>query len=102
MTDLPIACTLSSDALRARKQGLLARVAGKALVTAKIDGGYRLEFTPDSEMLPLIAEMISAERQCCRFLQFTLRVDADLGPITLEMTGPRGTQEFLEALFDNP
>jgi hypothetical protein len=100
MAELPIACTLSEEALRARKQGLLARVAGKAIAIARIHGGYRLEFSADSETLPLIAEMIAAERQCCRFLLFTLRVDADLGPIALELTGPEGTQEFLEALFD--
>jgi hypothetical protein len=37
---------------------------------------------------------------CCRFLRFTLTVEPDRGPIALELTGPRGTREFLESLLD--
>ena len=46
--------------------------------------------------------MIEAERRCCRFLQFELNVGPDLGPLTLTLTltGPEGTQQFLEALLD--
>ena len=34
-------------------------------------------------------------------LRFTLIVEPDLAPVTLELTGPDGTQEFLEALLDS-
>ena len=34
-----------------------------------------------------------------RFLQFTITVQADGGPVTLDLTGPHGTQEFLSAMF---
>ena len=44
--------------------------------------------------------MIDAERQCCRFLQFELSIAPDLGPLALTLTGPEGTQQFLEALLD--
>jgi len=52
------------------------------------------------ETLSLIAIMIEAERRCCRFLQFELNVRPDLSPLTLTLTGPEGTQQFLEALLD--
>ena len=48
----------------------------------------------------LNAAMIDAERQCCRFLRFDLRVEPDVGPIALELTGPEGTEAFLEALLE--
>ena len=99
MTDLPIVCTLSEEGRRARRQGLLARVARRATSATKTPAGYRFEFQAGSDTLSLIATMIDAERQCCRFLQFELRVDADLGPLTLTLTGPEGTQQFLEALL---
>jgi hypothetical protein len=77
----------------------LARVARLATDTARIDAGYRFEFTADGETLSLIAEMIDAERQCCRFLRFALTVEHDGGPMSLEINGPPGTQEFLDALL---
>ena len=100
MTDSPIVCTLGPDALKARKQGLLPRVASLSKHTARIGAGYRFEFTPDRETLSLIAQMIDLERQCCRFLRFDLTVGPDSGPISLEVTGPPGTQEFLDALLE--
>ena len=100
MTDLPIVCTLSEEGLRARKQGLLAQVARRATNATKTSAGYRFEFDVGLETLSLIAIMIEAERRCCRFLQFELNVGPDLGPLTLTLTGPEGTQQFLEALLD--
>ena len=101
MTEPPIVCTLGPEALKARKAGLLARVAGLSNHTVKIGGGYRFEFTPDRETLSLIAEMIDAERQCCRFLRFDLIVEPDFGPLSVEVTGPSGTQEFLDTLLES-
>jgi hypothetical protein len=95
--ELPIACTLTDEALRARREGLLARVVALATMTIPSGAGYRMEFPADA--LPHVTAMIDAERQCCRFLQFTLRVEANQGPITLEITGPEGTKAFLADLF---
>ncbi len=100
MSDLPVVCTLSEEGLRARKQGLLARVARRAISVTKISAGYQFEFDNGSDTLSLIAAMIDAERQCCRFLRFGLSVGPDLGPPTLTLTGPEGAQQFLEALLD--
>ena len=50
--------------------------------------------------LPRKINLLDAERQCCRFLRFELSVGPDLGPLTLTLTGPEGTQQFLEALLD--
>jgi hypothetical protein len=47
-----------------------------------------------------IAEFVSNERLCCPFLEFTLNVIADEEPVSLSLTGPAGTQEFLRAEFD--
>lgn len=100
MTDLPIVCTLTEDALRARREGLLREVGRQASTMTKIPAGYRLEFTPGTDTLSLLVAMIEAERQCCRFLRFDLTVEPNLGPITLELTGPEGTQAFLESLLE--
>jgi len=98
MADLPIMCTLSPSALAVRKEGLLARIAAQCQQRIQIDAGYRFEFDPSEETLLLIARMIDAERQCCRFLRFDLSVPPGGGHMSLKVTGPSGTREFLDAL----
>ena len=101
MEDLPIVCTLTDDALRARKSGLLAQIAAIATNMTKVTAGYRLEFSPTSDALTRIAKMIDAERQCCKFLRFELTVEPNLGSMVLELSGPEGTREFLQELFES-
>ena len=97
-TNLPLACTLTPDALSARKAGLLARVIQQATECIDIEDGARLTF-PSSAFAD-VAAMIDAERACCRFLRFTLVVEPDGGPLALTLTGPPGTREFLDAVFE--
>ncbi|HVL69369.1 MAG TPA: hypothetical protein VM364_19080 [Vicinamibacterales bacterium] len=99
MPDLPIACTLGPAALKARRQGLLSELVQCAQERLELPEGYRLRFVASGETLLRIAQAIDAERQCCRFLRFTLAVEPDEGPIALDLTGPPGTREFLVALL---
>lgn len=96
----PIACSLDPAALRARREGLLPGIGGQAERIEPIDGGVRLQFA-DATLLTAIASVIDAERQCCRFLAFTLTVAPAGGPMSLDITGPAGTQEFLADLLEN-
>ena len=98
--DLPIACTLTPDALSARKAGLLARVLLQATERVDIENGVCLRFPAGS--FADVAAVIDAERACCRFLQFTLVVEPDGGPLSLTLTGPPGTRDFVDALLDDP
>jgi hypothetical protein len=100
MADLPIACTLGPDALKARKDDLLGHVVRASRQTTALPTGFRFEFEPAEGTLREVAEMIDAERRCCRFLRFALSVEPDLGPIQLDVTGPSGTREFLAALLE--
>jgi hypothetical protein len=100
MTDLPIVCTLTPDALRARRAGLLSDLLQRAEGREDISEGLRLRFAPTGETLATIARAVEAERHCCRFLRFGITVEPDGGPIVLELTGPSGTREFIGALLE--
>ena len=100
MADLPIACTLSPAALKARKENLLNTVLHRANERLELVNGWRLQFAAESDMLSAISRAVNAERQCCRFLRFTITVEPDDGPISVDLTGPVGTREFLAAMFD--
>ena len=99
MPDMPIVCTLGPAALRARREGL-SELVRRAEDREEMSNGYRLRFPATEGMLPDIARTVDAERQCCRFLGFSITVEADGGPIVLELTGPPGAREFVSALFE--
>ena len=100
MADLPIACTLSPDALDARRKGLLSELLRRAQSHEFTADGLRVIFAADGETLAMIAQVVNAERLCCRFLSFVITVAPDGGPLTLELSGPAGSREFVAALLD--
>lgn len=95
----PIACSLSPEALAARREGLLADLARRAEHRETLPNGVRLTLRPEPDALTTIVRVVEAERRCCAFLRFDIAVAPDDGPITLEVSGPPGTRAFLEALF---
>jgi hypothetical protein len=100
MADLPIVCTLSPETIRTRREALLPGLLARVEASEPLENGYRLRFRPESDILGSILNTVDAERQCCRFLRFQLTVEPDGGPVSLELTGPRGTREFLDALLE--
>jgi hypothetical protein len=100
MADVPIACTLSPDALQARRQGLLSELLRSAQSHELTADGLRVVFLADGETLATITQVVNAERLCCRFLRFVITIAPDGGPITLELSGPAGSREFVAALLD--
>ena len=101
MPDLPVACTLSPAALKARRENLLHALLRRANERRELPDGFRLMFAAEENLLSEIARTVDAERQCCRFLRFTVSVEPDDGPITLDLTGPAGTRDFLAAMFES-
>ncbi|MDP1570038.1 MAG: hypothetical protein Q8L86_08540 [Vicinamibacterales bacterium] len=95
---LPIACTLTPDALSARKAALLPGLVRRATAREGEGDTVRLQF--DATAFTDLMTTIDAERQCCRFLRFDVTVAPDGGPIQLTLSGPPGTGDFLQALFD--
>ena len=100
MADIPIACTLSPDALQTRRDGLLADLLRRAEHHELMGEGLRVRFSPEDDTLGAIARVVDAERRCCRFLHFVITVEPDGGPISLELSGPAGTREFLAGLLN--
>lgn len=100
MDEMPIACTLSPDALRARRDGLLAAVLQRAEHHELTDDGLRMRFSAGTDTAATLARVVDAERLCCRFLRFVITVEPDGGPMWLELSGPAGTREFIAGLLD--
>jgi hypothetical protein len=100
MPPLPIMCTLTPDGLRARREGLLAELVRRAERCDDRPRGPRLRFAATGETLSTITSAVDAERHCCRFLRFDIAVEPDGEPITLQLSGPPTTREFVTALLE--
>jgi len=97
--DPSIACALDPSDLAARRADLLPGLFSRAESVSQIPGGYEAVFPAAPDTLRAITEVIDAERQCCRFLTFTVTVPAEGGDIVVAVTGPKGTQDFLGDLL---
>jgi hypothetical protein len=98
MHDLPIACSWAPADLENRRRGLLPGLVARADSHEDLPDGVRWRFVSEDGLLPRIASVIDAERQCCRFLRFELVIEQDGGGVYLGVTGPPGTRDFLLSL----
>lgn len=65
-----------------------------------LPNGLTFRLPPDS--LGAVATFVANERKCCPFMTFVIGVEPNDGAITLQMTGPIGTREILEAELKLP
>ena len=100
MTTLPIACTLSPAELRAQRDELLPGLVSSALQRISLPRGVRLVFGATARRLRQLHAVAELERRCCAFLEFRIDVTPDGGALTLDVTGPDGTEQFLESLLE--
>jgi len=97
--NLPIACSLSDAELRSREASLLAQFRAEATLSEELDEGYAFRLPGDKSRLELVLKLMTAERECCRFLTFDLHAAPDQGSLSLRISGPAGTKEFLKSLL---
>jgi hypothetical protein len=99
---LPIACSLTSAQLREREAALLAQFGAAIIKIEELQNGYAFHIPGDSERIRQVAELIVAERECCPFLVFEVSALPNMGPVTVRVSGPPGTKEFLSSLLGLP
>ena len=98
---IPLACNM--NVFKPAERELHIQITNKLFQSLKniheAENGYEFSFPESSEILMSMAKFISNERLCCPFLEFTLKVLPENEVISLLLTGPEGTQEFLRAEF---
>lgn len=70
-------------------------LSGRTATRESLPNGVAFRLPADS--LEAIARFITNERKCCPFLTFDIKVEPRGGAVLLNMTGPVGTREVLEA-----
>lgn len=98
--DLPIFCELTPAEFQERRRTVLDAVKQSIRGIRELDDGYSVSFPSTSESLKDLTSLVDLERQCCPFLTFRITVEANAGPVWLEITGPEGTKDFLKNAFN--
>ena len=96
---IPVLCSLTSAELRQREATLLAQFRFAVVETEELQEGYAFRLSDDGKLIGLTAELIVAERECCPFLTFEVVAQPNKGPVTLRVTGPADTKEFVRNDF---
>ncbi len=99
ISTLPVACSLTEPELRKRRTTVLQKVGQAVLEVVEAENGYAYRFPSDDEWLGELINLVRLERQCCPFLTFKISVEPGDGPVWLELTGPKGTKDFLSSFL---
>jgi hypothetical protein len=99
--DIPIACRLSDPEFRQREATLLALFKSAVVATEELPDGYAFRVPGDKKRMALVCELIVAERECCPFLTFEVTAQPNMGPVSVRVTGPAGTKDFLKVILCN-
>ncbi len=86
--------------LQERRRTLLLKIRSVVSEVTELEDGFRYEFPMNDDVLSELTKLIQLEHHCCPFLTFRLTVGAGTNSVSLEMTGPKGTKEFLAEVFN--
>ena len=100
--DMPAACCLTSAELHEREATLLAQFRSAVIGIEELRDGYAFRLPGDGKWIATITDMIVAERECCPFLTFEVVVQPRMGPVSVRVTGPAGTNNFLKTVLSKP
>lgn len=93
----PIACTLTEPQLRHRVESIRSGLAQRVEEKRELDDGYAYRLPLDEASVELVDAFVEKERECCGFASFESRRDETAQALWLEIRGPEGTKEFLQA-----
>ena len=94
----PFACNrlALSPAVRKRHFEELGPALRIRIQTVKeMADGYVFEFPSDKDTFQIMAEWVGGERVCCPFLDLTVQVEPEGGPLRLTLGGRHGTKQFI-------
>jgi hypothetical protein len=90
----PLTCSKGSEEV-AEIGKLLLTLAGRSLSPPeRTPNGYRLRVRPDADVETALREFVRRDKECCPFLDFSVRRDQDA--LQLEVRGPEAASRLLD------
>jgi hypothetical protein len=95
-------CTYVPAEYRGQRQESLPGLIDHAVERSEVSHGMRFRFVATAERLRQIATVAEHERAYCESLEFRVGLGLGSASLTLDVTGPAGTERFLAQLLDVP
>ncbi|HYV91160.1 MAG TPA: hypothetical protein VE978_05230 [Chitinophagales bacterium] len=92
----PLACKLTSSEMQQRKAKVLALLQKNVKEKKELENGYAYKFQGSDAMIDTLTSFIKTEKECCDFFTFNLAVRGDQDFVWLQLTGPKGTKDFIK------
>jgi hypothetical protein len=102
MADLPVACTLSPAALKARRENLVNVLWRRAATRHEQPDGYHLRFAAHGDILWVIRTDGRSRTPVLPVPSLHCHRRTRQWADSVDLIGPSGTREFLEAMFEEP
>jgi hypothetical protein len=98
-SDLPLACSLSADELRARGETLAAPLFARVQRVDELPDGYCFAFAPEEDGVRDVFDFVLSERACCPFFTFELAFPSPHQVVWLTIRGREGVKEIVANSF---
>jgi len=100
-SETPLACNMNvfTEVERALHIDGTRRLFQAVQAVQEAANGFEFRLRGEGDVIRQIGEFIARERLCCPFLKFTLTIESDSKPISLFLSGPQGTKDFLREEF---
>jgi hypothetical protein len=94
-------CTYTPIELGRDRAAYLPGLIDHAVQQTAVPHGMRFRFVATAERLRQIATVAEHERRYCESLEFRVALGLGTASLTLDVTGPAGTEQFLAELTDS-
>src|SRR5262245_22011580 len=96
--ETPFACKL--DKLTTQQREDLSKSIHQLIdakpATKELPNGYEMRFLHGGDLFVAATTWIRYERECCPFFDFSITLDKNDGPMTIQLTGPKGVKKFID------
>ena len=91
-----VACKLTSPEMQKRKATVIKSLKDKVLEKKELENGYAYKFNGTDLVIDALTDFIKAERLCCEFFDFELKITGDASNTWLTITGPARAKDFIK------
>ena len=90
-----LVCKLTGKEMLERKASIIAALKSYVIERKELRNGYSYKFKADDQSIDQLTAFIKFERQCCDFFDYSVFIKDDFA--YLELRGPKGTKQFIDA-----
>lgn len=90
---------ITKEAVGELREAVLTQMLDQIHTVLETDDGYTMNFGRQADCIDLLVAFIKIERVCQPFLRMALISESNGGPVKLEVAGPTGTKDFMQAEY---